>query len=438
MAVDAVRHVFPRRHQFACAAGRFGEGADERFGHRAADADGEDAVTRSARLRHHAAGVPHLAVGDQQQVAAHAGFAGQAIGRPQRGPDLGTAQVGVQAAHEAARVRQVGGGRRHFAAEQDALAAAERDDVEQVSGAQAVEDPLPGDPHLRDRVAAHRPGAVHDDLEAAGRGAFLTGQRRAEARQHHPIRRVPGQQRARLSRGGAARFQHHVAVHRRGPRDFDHRLVSVGRDRKGMRWRGPARPLQDAAHRDLQPEATFGVEGELRRLVRIEAAGGRGAVARGDGGGHHEPHQVAVPAQQQPVAEADGRRLARTEVADVGGIQSRLRLFQAHRRVAVGNRVLVPFFSLALGDDRAGQRPILQLEREVQQHGIQRQRKGVDRLDVPGAGIAVPLAYADHGHQVVDRGVDADLLQHHLTSGGLHRCAKVRSRHRSSSVLLLA
>ena len=109
MTVDAVRHVFPRRHQLARAAGRFGESADERFGHRAADADGEDAVTGSARFRHHAAGVPHLAVGDQQQVARHAGLAGQAVGGAQRGADLGAAQVGVQAAHEAARVRQVGG-----------------------------------------------------------------------------------------------------------------------------------------------------------------------------------------------------------------------------------------------------------------------------------------------------------------------------------------
>ena len=328
VAVDAFGHVFPRRYQLAGAAGRFGERADERLGDRAADADRKDAMAGPARLIDGAPGLPHFAVGDQQQVARHAGFSGDAVGGPQRGLDLRAAHVGVQAAHEAARAGDVGRGRRRLAAEQRAMAAAERDDVEQVAGPQAFEYPLPGDPHLGDRVAAHRSGAVDDDLEVAVRCRFgQVGQLGPEARQDDPASSVAGEQRpaiAGIDRRRGARLQHHVAVHRRRPGDLDHRLPGVRRDRDVVRRRCPARPLQRAPHRGLQPKGAFGVERVLRRLMRGKAAGGRIAVPRGDGRRQHEPDGVAVPAQQKPVPEADGRRLARSQVADVRGVEPRL------------------------------------------------------------------------------------------------------------------
>ena len=196
VAVDALGHVLPRRDQLAGAAGRLGEGADERLGYGAADADGEDAVTGRARLRDGGVGVPHLAVGDQQQVARHAGFAGDAVGCPQRGLDLRPAHVGVEVAHEVARPGDVAPGCGHLPSEQNTMAAAERDDVEQIARPQAVEDPLAGDPHLLDRVAAHRTGAVHDDLEAAVRAALAqVGKLGPEAGQDHPVSVVTVKQR---------------------------------------------------------------------------------------------------------------------------------------------------------------------------------------------------------------------------------------------------
>ena len=241
MAVDALGHVLARGHQLARAAGRAGKRAHERLGDRVADADGKDAVAGPARLGDYAVGIPHFAVGDQQQIAGHAGFAGAAVGGAQRVSDLRAAHVGVQAAHEAARLGDVGRGRRRFAAKQRAVLAAERHDVEQVAGPQAVEYPLAGGPHLRDRIAAHRSRAIDHDLDVAVRGGLGPAvQLRAEAGQSDPFFAVAGEQRpaagsvrgARLRGGG---FQYDVAVHRRRPLDLDYRPVRLRRDGDGVR-----------------------------------------------------------------------------------------------------------------------------------------------------------------------------------------------------------
>ena len=267
------------------------------------------------------------------------------------------------------------------------------------------------------------------------RAAFAqVGNLGTEAPQDHPVSAVAVEQRPARVRAGGARLQHAVAVHRRRPGDLDHRPFAVPGDGDIVRGGCPAGALQHAAHRHAQPQRAFGVEGELRLLVRLQPAGGRIAVPRGDGRGHGEPHEIAVPAQQQPVAEVYGRRLARGQVADARGVQPRLRLLQEHRRVAVGDGVLVAPLRLRLGDDRAGHRAVADLHRETEQDGVHRQRKRVDRLDVPGAGIAVVLAHVEYGHEIVDGGVDADLLQHHLSLSALQRRGHGRSHLSASSL----
>ena len=87
-----------------------------------------------------------------------------------------------------------------------------------------------------------------------------------------------------------------------------------------------------------------------------------------------------------------------------------------------------------LANDRAGHLPVAQLHRELQQHGLHRQRKGVDRLDVPGARVAVALAHVDDGHEVVDGGVDGHLFQHHLSLSAL-QCRGHGHSHLSASSL---
>jgi hypothetical protein len=79
--------------------------------------------------------------------------------------------------------------------------------------------------------------------------------------------------------------------------------------------------------------------------------------------------------------------------------------FEHHRRVALGQGLFVPALGLALGHDGAHLALTVELGSEAQQHGLVRQREGVDHLQHAVAGVAVGLAQRQLEQHAVEAAV---------------------------------
>ena len=112
------------------------------------------------------------------------------------------------------------------------------------------------------------------------------------------------------------------------------------------------------------------------RLVR------RVTIAWRDRGRNMKPELAPRPAIQNAIGKPHDCGFARCQVAHVHGVKTRLDLFEHHGAVALFNGGLVALLGLGLCSDFAFESALAQLDLEVEQHGIERERKGVDRLDI--------------------------------------------------------
>jgi len=130
-----------------------------------------------------------------------------------------------------------------------------------------------------------------------------------------------------------------------------------------------------------------------------------------------------LEAEQLGVAVADGGGLARHQVAQVQHAQAVAGALEHDRGVALVDRRLVAAFGLLLLDHHGRELARADLDVEVEQHGLERQRERVHRLDVLPAGIAVALLDGQLEQQAADHPAGAHALEgHRLAGGGLqHR-----------------
>ena len=257
------------------------------------------------------------------------------------------------------------------------------------------------------------------------RGCVLdeAAEERLERGEHDVAGRVEVAERGRTLAALHAEVQHEVAIHDGARRvELDDRGVAVGAMTHLVRGAFEARVAEQPLDADRQAEAVLDGERGLRHLVRRERAL---AVAGRDGRGKEEPDRVARPPQHERVAEADRDALARHDVADVHRVEAGLGLLEHDGRVAVRDRVLVAFLGGLLLDHRAAQHALADRHLEAEEHGVERQREGVDGLDVGLAVVAVHLRDGRFRHEVAQGGLDRDVLERQGLAA--RRCHEARS-----------
>ena len=94
-----------------------------------------------------------------------------------------------------------------------------------------------------------------------------------------------------------------------------------------------------------------------------------------------------LEAQQLRVAVADHRLLARHQVAEVQRAQAVAGALEHDRAVALVDGLLVARLGAFFSTTTAAELAPFDLDVEVEQHGLERQREGVHRLDVGRAGL---------------------------------------------------
>ena len=128
---------------------------------------------------------------------------------------------------------------------------------------------------------------------------------------------------------------------------------------------------------------------------------------------------VARPGQGHRIAIADDGRFARHQVAKVHRVEAVPPIRDHHGGVAIGDRLLVlPFGSLAL-DNLAGQGAAVDVDRQVEQHGADGQREGVDGFDIVVEGVQVALLDLDAGQRLAEAAADGDAGEGHGAPVGI-------------------
>ena len=156
------------------------------------------------------------------------------------------------------------------------------------------------------------------------------------------------------------------------------------------------------AHRDVAARFLVGQQ----RPARV-------AIARCHRHRNGQPHAALLKRQQLPIAVADHRLLAGQQVAQAHREQAIARLLEQDGGVALFQRRLVGLdrLALALHDARQGATADRHLQR--QQHRLHRQRKGVDRLNGLGLGVAVVLLHRELQQGPLDHARERNALQRH-------------------------
>ena len=117
----------------------------------------------------------------------------------------------------------------------------------------------------------------------------------------------------------------------------------------------------------------------------------RPPVAGRDRGRQEKAQPLARPAVHDGVAKRNLRHFLRQQIAHIHGVQTGFGFFQHHRRVPRFQRVFILFFGAPFFDDCPFQPPRADFDCQIQQHGVQRQGKGVDRFNVGRFVVAVRL-----------------------------------------------
>ena len=184
--------------------------------------------------------------------------------------------------------------------------------------------------------------------------------------------------------------QDEVSIHHRlRLRERDHGLLGGRgqRHRDGRDTRtGPragCRRLRPAGRIGFPPPETTRASGAARAAT---------PHTRRDRRRQRHPQRVAHPAVHDRVDERDHGRLLGQEVPDVHRVQPGLDRFEHHGRVAGREGVFVSLLGGLLLDDDAVEGAAADLDAQIEQDGVERERKGVDRLDVHVLVVAVGLA----------------------------------------------
>ena len=167
---------------------------------------------------------------------------------------------------------------------------------------------------------------------------------------------------------------------------------------------------------DVDPK----LEGELVCDIGLGCLMGgewRVAVAGRNDGRHEHPQLVAVPPMQRCVANVDVGALTGGQIADVHGVEPRLRLLDHHGRMAGLDGLLVAVFGLALlhRDGEIALAP--DLDHDLVEHRIARCRKCIEGLERCILFVVVGLCHLDLGEEIVDDHVHTDLAQRHRGAG---------------------
>ena len=362
--------------------------------------------------------VAHLAVGQQQDVAAAPGARLQDV--LQGCQDLRAAQVGghgLDGRRRPVQRRLVVGDRPR---EQRFEARAEAHHVETVAtpqAAQAEQERLAG---LLDALAAHRAGTVEQEDDLAS-DALRHRHLGPEVQQRHVAPGGVGHQRDARPEGiGLPDFEHEVLVHGRGlggQGDPGPRSVQVDRHGVARALDAAQRRGAGVGHVDPQPVG-HAPGGDRRREVvalrRVHPGGlSGGDVARRDRGGQAEAHAVGRGVQHGGVLQGHGGLGTRGQVADAHGEDVRAVLVHQEGLVPVGDGVVVDLERLLLLHDAADDAAAVDLDHEAADGAALLEREAVHRLDGAALHVAEPLPHLDQGGGVARVDLDLDALQGH-------------------------
>ena len=272
--------------------------------------------------------------------------------------------------------------------EQVLVVAPEKGDVHVIVRPQLFQDGLGPLARLGDAAAAHRAGAVDDHLEAERLVVFALHRGNAQACEGDPFLPVVGdQERGGVCRPGSGR-EDEVAVEAGAAGQLHVEAGSIAPDADRVGRRAHFAVGQLAFDGDAQVERVLDEQVGLRRFPIFQPGIPGVAVAGCDGGRDEQAQAVAQPGQGHRIAIADDSRFARHQVAEVHRVQAVPAIRDHHGGVAIGDRLLVlPFGGLAL-DDLAGEGAAVDVDRQVEQHGADGQREGVDGFDVVIEGIS--------------------------------------------------
>ena len=405
---DALCHAFARRDQLAGAARAGSQFAHEGFGHRAAHAHGENPVPGLFCRADNRLPVIDFAVGDQKHVRRL--FRAQyGVSLLQGGADFRAAQVCVQRlckAPGAGEVFLVAGQRvvgKHFGRR---TKSDHRHAIVRLHGFQNTFQRLF---RLHHRLAGHGAGTIDHNRKIQRVRLLQAGEKRLKTRHRcDAFAILPTEDKTARSLC-RLHIEDEIAVHHRLLlRQRNHHFVLLAVQRHLMRRAGKLRFTQRAAHFHTQRKAVFHRQRNFRRLVRGEV---RAPVARRNRGRQEKAQPLARPAVEHGVAKRNLHHFLRQHIADVHGVQAGFGFFQHHCRIARLQRVFVSFFRLPFFHHRAFQMPRADFDGQIQQHGIQRQGKGVDRFDVGRLVVAVGLRDGDFRQQVLQHGAHRHVAQ---------------------------
>ena len=385
---DAPGHAFARRNQLARAARAGGQFAHKGFRHGAAHAYRKNPVPGLFRLCDDLWPLVDFAVRHQKDVRRFR-LAQRSVSRLQGFADFRAAHVCIQRFCKPLGLVQILLVAGKGAACQRPGRATEGDDrhpVLRLHGFQNAVQRLFG---LRHRIARHGAGTIHNNSQIQRARLLQAREKRLETCQRRDAFAIlPTQDN---TAGGLRCFhvQDEVAVHHRPfLRQRNHHLVLLAAERNIMRRAGKLRVAQGAADFHAQRKAVFHRQRNFRLLMRGE---GRPPVAGRDRGRQEKAQPLARPAVHDGIAKRNLRHFLRQQIADIHGVQTGFGFFQHHRRIPRFHRVFILFFGAPFFDDCPFQPPRADFDCQIQQHGVQRQGKGVDRFNVGRFVVAVRL-----------------------------------------------
>ena len=162
---------------------------------------------------------------------------------------------------------------------------------------------------------------------------------------------------------------------------------------------------QRPRNRDRQRQRVLRLQRGLRYLLRLQPCQLCVSVPGRDRGRDGQPQAPLLECQQLREPHLENHLITGLEVADVGRVQPIGQCFKHHRCIALGQRLFVLPLGLALGDDGADLALAVEFGGEAQQHGLVRQREGVDQLQHAVAWVAVGLAQRQLEQHTVEAAV---------------------------------